>query len=63
MSPFAFAPEEKEKKIATIGCPIDLTYPTDHLGNSPYVVYKMAQGKHMSLLDLLRSTCPHYILG
>jgi len=49
--------------VATIGSPMDLTYPIDHLGNGAITPYQMAQGKHAGLLQLIKSHSPRYILG
>jgi hypothetical protein len=53
----------RQFRVATIGSPMDLTYPTDHLGNSGKTPYQMAQGKHIGVLQLLKSHRPRYILG
>lgn len=53
----------KSMRVAYIGSPLDLTFSCSHLGNNPYTLFLVAQGKHFSLLDLISAHNPSFLLG
>ncbi len=50
-------------EVARIGCPFDLTYPVDHLGDSPTVLEAIAEGRHPFARRLEAAERPMLVLG
>lgn len=50
--------------VASIGYPMDLTYPHTHLGNGPHALYLLAQGKLRREAERFRAASrPNVVLG
>ncbi len=50
-------------EVARIGCPFDLTYPVEHLGDSPTVLEAVAEGRHPFARRLEAAERPMLVLG
>jgi hypothetical protein len=51
-------------RVASIGYPMDLTYPHTHLGNGPHALYLLAQGKLRREAERFRAASrPNVVLG
>jgi len=49
--------------VASIGTPLNLTYPIEHVGNGLNYFFKILEGKHSLCKKLLKSKKPMIILG
>ena len=50
-------------KIASIGSPVDLTYPISHLGLGTQTLQSLAEGKHPFFDEMLAAKTPMILLG
>lgn len=50
-------------EVARVGCAFDLTYPVEHLGDSPKILEEIAAGTHPVCAKLERAERPMLVLG
>lgn len=54
---------KQKLKIASIGCPMNLTYQVNQLGNGSYIVSNIIQGKAKANRNIISAKNPFFLFG